>query len=146
MLFKEVTFSASRIATALALDETKIVALFRDGRTGAAFAPGWLMRAFELPGLETIFVRVMTDKVNFLPSKAHGVGRKGSTDTIIETLSDYEEAAVVDVFEFPTVRFYLFSIATVVRWVREGELGVSGMPRAEFGKKTWLDVQRAKQR
>lgn len=145
MQFTEVTFTLPRLATHLGINEDALREIFRDGRTAAAFAPQWIKRAFEMEdnGLDNTFVRVLTREVNFMPSRTRGVGRSGTVDDLLEHLKSFLWIAVVDVAEFPKVGFYLFTPNRVRQWVEEEGLGIGGMSRADWLKRTFLDRQRA---
>jgi hypothetical protein len=151
-----VQFDVEAIAAALKLEPAQIAAAFRDGRGAWPFSELWGERLFEfvkhsntnepssdgavaLEQLRNVNVSVKALSkagVKFQQSKFVGFGRKTTKDDLIASVEACDRVIVVDIADFPSVRFIPLDGTRLVSAVHQGRLTANGWSRAQLGK--WL--------
>jgi hypothetical protein len=152
-----VEFDAAAIAAALKLDEHQVVAALRDGRGAWPFSELWGERLFEFVkhsntnqpssdgavALEqlrnvNVSVKALTKAgIKFQQSKYVGYGRKTTTDDLIASVEACDRVIVVDIAEFPKVRFIPIDGTRLVSAAHKGKLTANGWSKAQLTN--WLD-------
>ena len=152
----ETELSAEEIAAALRLTPQQIVAKFQDPRVTSWFAELWGEKLFQYtahgsanhPGSDAainlgdigrfdIAVRCfMRNTLKFQKSKFIGSGRSATLDDLIQSIYDVERYIVVDLRQFPRLRFLPLDSKSLLRLIQEGKLTTSGISPGRFD--AWL--------
>lgn len=153
----ETELSTEAIADALRLTPEQVVAKFQDPRVTSWFAELWGERLFQYaahanpnyPGSDAamalgdigrfdIAVRCfMRNTLKFQKSKFIGSGRKATADDLIESVESVERYVIVDLRQFPLLRFIPLDSKALLRLIREGRLTVNGISPARID--LWLN-------
>jgi hypothetical protein len=149
--------SVSEIGAALKLTPEDVIAKFRDARITSWFAEIWGERLFSYrkhtssnhPGSDAsiplgaigrfdISVRCLTRAgIKFQKSKNIGSGRSATLEDVYSAIEGVERVVVVDIREFPRLRFIPLDSKWLLRRARHGKLTPTGMTAANF--EAWLD-------
>ncbi len=152
----EAAFSLDDIAAALKLTPHDVIEKFRDPRITSWFAEIWGERLFGYKkhlnsnyagsdgaiqlgdmGRFDISVRCFnTNGVKFQKSKFIGSGRRATPDDLIESIESVERYVLVDLRQFPLLRFYPIDSKALLRLIRLGKLTASGITTRAFDR--WI--------
>jgi len=152
----ETTLSAEELGRALRLTPEQVVSKFQDPRVTSWFAELWGEKLFQytahtnanFPGSDAavalgdigrfdIAVRCfMRNTLKFQKSKFIGSGRSATMEDLIASVEDVERYVVVDLRQFPKLRFLPLDTKSLLRRIRAGKLTTSGISPARFD--TWL--------
>lgn len=150
-------FDIEAIAEALHLTSAEAQAAFRDGRGAWPFSELWGQRLYEflkhtntnVPisdgafalgqlGDATISVKALTRAgVKFQQSKDVGIGRKSTKEKLVAALESCDRVIVVDVTDFPSVRFMPIDTTRLLSAVHTDRLTTSGWKKSRL--LNWLD-------
>jgi hypothetical protein len=78
-----------------------------------------------------------TNGIKFQKSKFIGSGRHTTPDDLLESLESVERYVVVDLRQFPLLRFYPIDSKLLLRLVRQGKLTASGITSKRFD--AWIE-------
>lgn len=152
----ETTLSVEEISAALRLTPEQVVAKFQDPRVTSWFAELWGEKLFQytahananFPGSDAavamgdigrfdIAVRCfMRSTIKFQKSKFIGSKRSATMEDLIASIEDIERYVVVDLRNFPMLRFLPLDTKSLLRLIREGKLTTSGISPKRFD--AWL--------
>jgi hypothetical protein len=153
----EAELSLDEIASALKLRPGDVSSKFKDPRITSWFAEIWGERLFGYtkhissnhPGSDgaislgdigrfDISVRCFnTNGIKFQKSKFIGSGRHATPEDLIDSLESVERYVLVDLREFPLLRFYPIDSKLLLRLVRQGKLTASGITSKRFD--AWIE-------
>lgn len=153
----ETELSSDEIAKALRLTPEQVVSKFQDPRVTSWFAELWGEKLFQYTahananvagsdaalalgdlGRFDIAVRCfMRSTLKFQKSKFIGSGRRATADDLIASVEDVERYVVVDLRQFPILRFIPLDTKALLRLIRAGRLTVSGISPNRFD--AWLE-------
>jgi hypothetical protein len=148
----EAEFSLQDIAAALKLTPDDVARKYRDPRIVSWFAEIWGERLFGYkkhvnsnhPGSDgaihlgamgrfDISVRCFnTNGIKFQKSKFIGSGRKATQEDLIESIESVERYVLVDLRQFPVLRFFPIDSKALLRLIRHGKLTTSGIGSNRF--------------
>ena len=152
-----VHFDVDAIANALKLDPPQIESAMRDGRGAWPFSEFWGEKLFEfvkhsnsnepssdgavaLEQLRNVNVSVKAlskNGVKFQQSKFVGFGRTTTKENLIASVESCDRVIVVDITDFPVVRFIPLDGTRLVSAVYQGKLTTNGWSKAQLVR--WLD-------
>ncbi len=138
--------------TALRISKEGALAKFKDARITSWFAEIWGERLFSYkkhlnsnhPGSDAaielgaigrfeISVRCFNKgSIKFQKSKHIGFGRQASKDDLYESIESVERVVIVDLRQFPLLRFFPIDSKAVLKLVRTGKLTTSGITPRNF--------------
>jgi hypothetical protein len=147
-----VEFNVASIAKALKLEPAQITAAFQDGRGAWPFSELWGERLFEfvkhsnsnepssdgavaLDQLRNVNVSVKALSkagVKFQQSKFVGYGRTTTKENLIASVEACDRVVVVDITEFPKVRFIPLDGTRLVSAVHNRKLTANGWSKARL--------------
>lgn len=142
----ETTLSPEAIAEALRLTPEQVIAKFKDPRITSWFAELWGEKLYGYaahassnhPGSDArialgeigrfdIAVRCFNKgTIKFQKSKFIGSGRSTTPDDLIDSIEGVEVYLVVDLRQFPKLRFFPIDTKALLRLIREGGLTKAG--------------------
>ena len=151
-----VTFDVTALAKALRITPEQVVQAFRDGRGAWPFSEMWGEQLYEfikhansnqpfsdgavaLTQLRdvNVSVKALTKAgVKFQQSKFVGVNRSATKADLVKSVEACDRVIVVDIVEFPEVRFIPVDGTRLVGAVHIGRLTTNGWSRPQFQK--WL--------
>jgi hypothetical protein len=157
IIIVEAEFRLDEIGAALKLRPEDVLSKFKDPRITSWFAEIWGERLFGYrkhtssnhPGSDgamslgdigrfDISVRCFnTNGIKFQKSKFIGSGRHTTPDDLLESLESVERYVVVDLRQFPLLRFYPIDSKLLLRLVRQGKLNGSGITSKRFD--AWIE-------
>jgi hypothetical protein len=148
--------SLDNIAEALRISPADVAAKFKDPRVTSWFAEIWGERLFgyqkhlssNYPGSDAridlgaigrfdISVRCFNrNTIKFQKSKFIGSGRSATAEDLIESVESVERIVVVDLRQFPLLRFIPLDSKALLKLIRLGKLTPSGISPLRFD--SWL--------
>jgi hypothetical protein len=146
LVVSRITFEVAAIAAALKINAEDVVKAFRDGRGAWPFTEIWGAKLYEfikhantnqafsdgavaLKQLRDMHISVKaltTGKLKFQQSKYVGFGRKTNKDGLIKSIEECDRIVIVDLTEFPIVRFLPIDSARLVGAAHKGDLTTNG--------------------
>lgn len=158
LVISSIVFDVDAIAAGLKLVPDQVVTALRDGRGAWPFSEFWGERLYEfvkhsntnepssdgavaLDQLRNVNVSVKALSkagVKFQQSKFVGSGRRTTKADLIASVESCDRVVVVDITEFPVVRFIPIDGTRLVSAVHTDELGIAGWKRSKLSK--WLDA------
>jgi hypothetical protein len=141
-----IKFKAEKIAAALRIDTQQAIAAFQDGRGAWPFSEYWGAKLYEFikhsntnkpfsdgaVALEqlrdvSISVKSLSKRgIKFQQSKYVGFGRGTDKEGLIASLEACDRVIVVDIRDFPTVRFVPIDATRLLSAAHKGDLTLSG--------------------
>jgi hypothetical protein len=157
LIISTIEFDADLIANGLKLSVEQVTEAFRDGRGAWPYSEVWGEKLFEFVkhsnsnqpssdgavALEqlrnvNVSVKALTPAgVKFQQSKFVGFRRSGSKDDLLASVEACDRVIVVDVTDFPVVRFIPIDGTRLVSAVHTGQLGTNGWRPARL--RSWLN-------
>lgn len=140
------------LRTALKITQQDALAKFQDPRITSWFAEIWGERLFSYRkhvnpnhagsdakidlgaiGRFDISVRCFNKgTIKFQKSKHIGSGRSATMEDLILAIEDVERVVIVDLRQFPKLRFFPIDSKSLLRLIRHGKLTTSGISPARF--------------
>src|SRR3954452_23851827 len=144
--------SLDDIANALRISSADALEKFQDPRVASWFAEIWGQTLFGFhrypssnnPGSDAkivlgpigrfeISVRCFNrHAIKFQKPKHIGSGRTATADDLIESVEAVERVVIVDLRDFPAMRFYPIDSKDILREIRQGRLTTSGLTPKRF--------------
>ncbi|OYX19612.1 MAG: hypothetical protein B7Z04_08905 [Rhodobacterales bacterium 32-66-9] len=157
MAISKLVFDTKMIAKALHIDEDEVVKAFSDGRGAWPFSELWGQSLYEFIkhantnqpfsdgqfaigqiGSAQISVKALTaNGVKFQQSKDVGVGRKSTKQKLVSSLEACDRVVVVDLTEFPVVRFIPIESTRLISAAHSDRLRVGGWKKNAL--EAWLE-------
>ena len=157
LIISVIHFDLGALAAALKLTEEQVQAALRDGRGAWPFSELWGEKLFEFVkhansnqptsdgavALEqlrnvNVSIKALTSAgVKFQQSKFVGSNRKGTKADLVASVEACDRAIVVDITEFPSVRFIPIDGTRLVSAVHTGSLGLNGWKKTKVYN--WLN-------
>jgi hypothetical protein len=156
LIISKITFDIAALSAALKISDDDVVAAFRDGRGAWPFTEIWGAKLYEfikhantnqafsdgavaLKQLRDVKISVKAltgGKLKFQQSKYVGFGRKTDKDGLIKSIEECDRIVVVDLTEFPLVRFLPIDSARLVGAAHKDELTTNGWSHKQLH--TWV--------
>lgn len=157
LVISRIEFDPVKIAEALKITPDEVVDALRDGRGAWPFSEIWGERLYEfikhsntnnpvsdgaiaLEQLRDVNVSIKAltkSTIKFQQSKYVGYGRKTDQTGLIASIEACDRIIVVDITEFPTVRFIPIDATRLVGAAYKHTLTTSGWKKNQFY--TWLN-------
>ena len=158
LVISKVVFDLEALSAALKLNPNEVRLAFRDGRGAWPFSEMWGEKLFEfvkhansnhptsdgavaLEQLRNVNVSVKALSpagVKFQQSKFVGIKRTGTKEDLLASVEACDRVVVVDVTDFPEVRFIPIDGTRLVSAVHRNELGLNGWKPVRLRR--WLEA------
>tara|TARA_B100002003_G_scaffold249527_2_gene286089 strand:- start:2101 stop:2625 length:525 start_codon:yes stop_codon:yes gene_type:complete len=152
LVISRLNFDASEIAAALKVTVEDAISAFQDGRGAWPFSEIWGERLYEfikhsntnnplsdgaialeqLRNVEVSVKALTKGTLKFQQSKFVGYGRATDQQGLISSIEACDRIIVVDITEFPLVRFVPIDATRLVSAAHKGRLTTSGWRKVAF--------------